>query len=230
MPWYDGGSLLHELESIHVGSDHDLIDCRFPVQWVVRPQDARYPDYRGYAGQVAAGVFRVGDEVVALPSGLQSRIQRIEMPHARGEEQLEVAHPPMSVVLHLEDDIDIARGDMICRPMNRPRSGQDLEVMVVWLHTDPLLTRKKYAIKHTTRTARCLIKKLQYEVDVKSFHRVPAESLGLNQMGRVSLRVTQPLLFDAYRQSRVTGSLVFIDEATHQTVGAGMIVGETGVV
>jgi sulfate adenylyltransferase large subunit len=230
MPWYAGGSLLHELESVHIASDRDLIDCRFPVQWVIRPQDDRYPDYRGYAGQVAAGVFKVGDEVTVLPSGLATRIARIEMPGPDGIEQLERAQPPMSVVLHLEDDLDVARGDMICRPRNRPEAGQDIDAMVVWMHPEPLRPRKKYALKHTTNAARCLVKELQYKVDIDTLHRQPAEALGLNEIGRIRLRATKPLLFDPYRHCRETGGFILVDEATNLTVGAAMIVGPSGVV
>jgi bifunctional enzyme CysN/CysC len=230
MPWYQGSSLLHKLESVHIASDKDLIDCRFPVQWVVRPQTDEHHDYRGYAGTVAAGVFKVGDDVVALPSGMPSRIAAIDMPGPGGIEPLQQAHPPMSVVLRLEDDVDISRGDMLCRPRNRPEVGQDIDAMVVWMAAEPMQVRKKYAIKHTTNSARCMIKDLQYRVDIHSLHREPATELGLNEIGRVSMRTTKPLFYDPYRQCRATGGFIIIDEATNNTVGAGMIVGESAVV
>ncbi|WP_405141852.1 sulfate adenylyltransferase subunit CysN [Sphaerisporangium sp. NBC_01403] len=225
MPWYQGTSLLHHLENLHIASDRNLVDVRFPVQYVIRPQRATDPafhDYRGYAGQVAGGVIKPGDEVLHLPSGLATRVASIDTFDGPVEE----AFAPMSVTLRLEDDIDISRGDMICRPNNRPQVAQDLQAMVCWM-TDGLKLgpRSKLVIKHTTRTARALVRDLHYRLDVNTLHRdEAATSLGLNEIGRVSLRVTQPLFVDDYSRNRLTGGFILIDETTNGTVGAGMIV------
>ena len=225
MDWFEGTSLLHHLETVHIASDRNLIDARFPVQYVLRPNTDDHHDYRGYAGRVAAGVFKPGDEVMVLPSGFSTRIKRIDT----FDGPVEGAFAPMSVTMLLEDEIDISRGDMICRPHNQPTSSQDIDAMVCWLtETSSLSPRTKLAIKHTTRTARALVKDVQYRLDINTLHRDDAaSSLGLNEMGRVSLRTTLPLFFDEYRRSRETGSFILIDEATNSTVGAGMILGET---
>jgi len=224
MPWYDGPSLLHHLEHVHIASDRNLIDVRFPVQYVVRPHRADDPDlhdYRGYAGQVAGGVLKPGDEVVHLPSGLTTRIRRI----VTADGDVAEAFAPMSVTLLLEDDIDISRGDMICRPHNRPSATQDLDAMVCWMAEGRTLTpRTKLLIKHTTRTAKVMVRDLLYRLDVNTLHRdEPAEALSLNEIGRVSLRVTQPLFVDEYQRNRLTGGFILIDEGTNATVGAGMV-------
>ena len=222
MPWYEGSSLLHQLEHVHVSSDRNLIDVRFPVQYVVRPQSTEFPDYRGYAGTVAGGVLKPGDDVLVLPSGLPSRIEAIETAAGPVPE----AFPPMSVTVRLADDIDISRGDMICRPHNAPRVTQELDATVTWMSDQPLVPGRKYAIKHTTRSARVLVKELQYRLDVNTLHRdETADRLGLNDVGRVRLRCTQPLLADEYRRNRSTGSFILIDEASNATVGAGIITG-----
>jgi bifunctional enzyme CysN/CysC len=219
-PWYDGPSLLHHLENVHVASDRNLIDVRFPVQYVIRPQSKEYPDYRGYAGQVAGGVLKPGDTVTVLPSGFSTRIEAIDSPHGPVAE----AFAPMSVVIRLADNLDVSRGDMICRPKNMPTVTQDLDAMVCWMATAPLRAGAKLAIKHTTRTARVLVKELQYRLDVNSLHRDEASSeLGLNDIGRVRLRCTQPLFVDDYRNNRTTGGFILMDEATNVTVAAGMI-------
>jgi bifunctional enzyme CysN/CysC len=225
MAWYDGPSLLHHLEHLHIASDRNLIDVRFPVQYVIRPgkaTDQRLHDYRGYAGQVAGGVLKPGDEVMHLPSGLTTRIAGIDTADGPVEE----AFAPMSVTLLLEDDIDISRGDMICRPNNRPAVAQDIEAMVCWMTDERTLTpRSRLAIKHTSRSARAMVRELHYRLDVNTLHRDEnATALGLNEIGRVSLRVTQPLFADEYGRNRLTGGFVLIDEATNVTVGAGMIV------
>jgi bifunctional enzyme CysN/CysC len=222
-PWYQGSPLLHHLEEVHIASDRNLIDVRFPVQYVLRPYNDEFHDYRGFAGQVAGGVLRPGDEVVVLPSGFASTIASIDTFDGPVDE----AFPPMSVTVRLTDDIDISRGDMICRPHNQPHTGQDIDAMVCWLTERGQLTPgAKYAIKHTTRSARALVKDLQYRLDVNTLHREDGvQALGLNDIGRVTLRTTQPLFFDAYRRSRATGSFVLIDEATNGTVAAGMIIG-----
>jgi bifunctional enzyme CysN/CysC len=220
MPWYDGSSLLHHLEDVHIASDRNLIDVRFPVQYVIRPQSASHPDYRGYAGTVAGGVLKPGDEVIVLPSGLKSKIAAIDM--AGG--QVAEAFPPMSVTIRLTDDLDVSRGDMICRPHNMPTVTQDIEAMICWLSDTPLSVRGMYAIKHTTRSARAQVRELDYRIDVNTLHRDDsAGSLSLNEIGRVTLRTTQPLFVDAYRRNRTTGSFLLIDEATGSTVGAGMM-------
>ncbi len=220
MAWYEGPSLLHHLENVHVASDRDLVDARFPVQYVVRPKSDEYHDYRGYAGRVAGGVMKPGDEVLVLPSGMTSKIAQIDL----FDQELEAAYPPMSVTIRLEDDVDVSRGDMICRPQNAPKPSQDIDAMVCWMSSTPLQPRQKLAIKHTTRTARALVKDLQYRLDVNSLHRdLETKELALNEIGRVQLRTTVPLLCDPYEKNRTTGSFILIDEATGVTVGAGMI-------
>ncbi len=221
MPWYEGTSLLHHLEEVHIASDRNLIDCRFPVQYVIRPRSDAFHDYRGYAGTVAGGVFKRGDDVVVLPSGFSSRIRSIDTFDGPVEE----AFPPMSVTLTLEDDLDVSRGDMICRPHNRPVAGQDVEAMVCWLDEQAALTPGgKLGIKQTTRSARALVKDLRYRLDINTLHRdEAATSLTLNEIGRVTLRTTVPLFYDEYRRNRATGSFILVDEHTQHTVGAGMI-------
>jgi sulfate adenylyltransferase large subunit len=224
MPWHDGPSLLHHLEHVHIASDRNLIDVRFPVQYVIRPHqatDRALHDYRGYAGQVAGGVLKPGDEVMHLPSGLTTRIARIDT--ARGP--VPEAYSPMSVTLVLEDDLDVSRGDMICRPHNQPMASQDVEGMVSWMsESKPLAARDRLVVKHTSRTVKAIVRDLQYRLDVNTLHRDEnADRLGLNEVGRVSLRLTQPLFFDPYNRNRQTGGLILIDEATNATVGALMI-------
>ncbi len=223
MPWYSGSSLLHYLENIHVASDRNLIDVRFPVQYVIRPHSDAYHDYRGYAGQVVGGVLKKGDDVMVLPSGFTSRIAAVET--ADGE--IEEAFPPMSVTIRLEDEIDISRGDMICRPHNMPTVSQDIDAMLCWMdESASLKVGKKYSIKHTTRTARTIVKDLQYRLDVNTLHRdEDADELTLNEIGRVRLRTTVPLLCDEYSRNRSTGGFVLVDEGTNRTVAAGMIAG-----
>ena len=224
MPWYDGPSLLHHLEHVHIASDRNLIDVRFPVQYVIRPHQATDPelhDYRGYAGQVAGGVLKPGDEVMHLPSGLTTKIKRIDTARGPAGE----AFAPMSVTLLLEDDLDISRGDMICRPHNQPEVTQDAEAMVSWMSESTVLTpRSRLIVKHTTRTVKALVKDLHYRLDVNTLHRdETAGRLGLNEIGRVTLRLTQPLFCDPYHRNRQTGGLILIDEGTSATVGAAMI-------
>ncbi|QGN33272.1 sulfate adenylyltransferase subunit CysN [Microlunatus sp. Gsoil 973] len=222
MPWYEGPSLIHHLEHLHIASDRELRDVRFPVQYVIRPKSDQFHDYRGYAGQVAGGVLKPGDEVMVLPSGMTSTIEAIDM----FDQQIDEAFAPMSVVVRLSDDIDVSRGDMICRTKNMPEQTQDVDAMVCWMTTAPLRPRAKLAIKHTTRTARALVKNVQYRLDVNTLHRDQTiGELGLNEIGRVQLRVTQPLMVDPYERNRTTGSFILIDEATGVTVGAGMING-----
>jgi bifunctional enzyme CysN/CysC len=222
MPWYEGPSLLHHLEHVHIASDRNLVDVRFPVQYVIRPQSSAYPDYRGYAGQVASGVLKPGDEVMVLPSGFTTKIVGIDTPAGEVDE----AFPPMSVTLRLADEIDIARGDLICRPNNAPSVAQNIEALVCWMdETRPLTVGGKYAVKHTTRNARTLVRGLNYRLDINTLHRDEgATELKLNEIGRVRLRTTVPLLCDPYRRNRTTGGFVIIDEGTNRTVGAAMII------
>jgi sulfate adenylyltransferase large subunit len=220
MPWYNGSSLMHHLEHIHVASDRDLVDTRLPVQYVVRPKSDQFHDYRGYAGMVAGGVLKPGDEVVVLPSGMTSKIAGIDL----FDKEISEAFPPMSVTVRLEDDVDVSRGDMIARVKNAPKPSQDIDAMVCWMTNEPLRKGQKLAIKHTTRNGRALIKDIQYRLDINSLHRdQETKELGLNEIGRVQLRTTVPLLCDPYSKNRTTGSFILIDEATGVTVGAGMI-------
>jgi bifunctional enzyme CysN/CysC/sulfate adenylyltransferase subunit 1 len=220
MPWYNGSSLMHHLEHVHVASDRDLVDARLPVQYVIRPKSDDFHDYRGYAGQVASGVFKPGDEVVVLPSGMTSTIAGIDL----FDQEIGEAFPPMSVTVRLTDDVDVSRGDMIARVKNAPTPSQDIDAMICWMTTEPLRPKQKLAIKHTTRTGRAVIKSIQYRLDVNTLHRdQETGELGLNEIGRVQLRTTVPLLCDSYSKNRTTGSFILIDEATGVTVGAGMI-------
>ncbi|WP_207345970.1 sulfate adenylyltransferase subunit CysN [Arthrobacter sp. E3] len=221
MPWYTGTPLLNHLENVYVGSDRNLVDGRFPVQYVVRPHSNQFHDYRGYAGKIASGVMKVGDEVIVLPSGMPSRISGIDY----GGKAVEEAFAPMSVTVRLEDDIDISRGDMICRPNNQPEVSQDIDAMVAWMSDEPLRPGQKFAIKHTTRRTRAFVKDIYYELDVNTLHRNEgASALQLNMIGRVKLRTTSPLLADPYSRNRETGGFVLIDERSNATVGAGMVV------
>jgi bifunctional enzyme CysN/CysC len=220
MPWYQGTSLLHHIEHVHVASDRNLVDTRFPVQYVVRPQSDAHHDYRGYAGTVASGVLRPGDEIQVLPSGLTTTIAGIDSPRGPVDE----AFAPMAVTVRLTDDLDVSRGDLICRPANAPHVTQDLDALVCWMTDEPLRARQRLAVKHTTRTVRAMVKDLQYRLDINTLHRDPdAGELGLNDIGRVRLRTTQPLFVDDYARNRVTGRFILIDEATNATVGAGML-------
>jgi bifunctional enzyme CysN/CysC len=222
MPWYGGATLLWHLENAYVASDRNLIDPRFPVQYVIRPMSRSHPDYRGYAGRVEAGVFRPGDEVLCLPSGFTTTIESIEVlgePVAAGE-------PNLSLTMILRDPLDVSRGDLICRPGNRPHSGQDIDAMVCWFSDQPMSLTSTYSIKHTTRTVRGRINLLRYRLDTETLHREEGvEQLGMNEIGRVTMRTTQPLFFDPYHRCRSTGSFIFVDEATNETVGCGMILG-----
>jgi bifunctional enzyme CysN/CysC len=227
MPWYEGTSLLHYLEDVHIASDRNLIDVRFPVQYVIRPHqssDAKLHDFRGYAGTVAGGVIRTGDEVTVLPSGFTTSVKAVWSP---GGKKIDEAFAAMAATIELAEDIDISRGDLICRPHNRPHVGQDIDAMVCWLTSESeLKPGTRYTLKHTTRSTRAVVRDLEYRLDVNTLHRDDtASSLKLNEIGRIRLRAQQPLLFDAYRRSRETGSFILIDEATNNTVAAGMITG-----
>ena len=219
MKWYEGAPLLYHLEHVHVASDRNLVDVRFPVQWVIRP--AEQGEGRGYAGQIAAGILRKGDDVHVVPSGDKSRIASIDGPLGEVEE----AVPPMSVVVRLEDELDISRGDMLCRPGNRPHRSRQLEAMVCWMSDSPVAVGKRLMLKHTTRWVHATVDDIRYRVEVENLHRdTSAESLELNDIGRLKIRTTSPLAVDDYRRNRTTGSFILVDEATNDTVGAGMIV------
>jgi sulfate adenylyltransferase subunit 1 len=221
MNWYEGSTLMHLLENIHIGSDHNHVDCRFPVQFVVRPQSAEYPDYRGYAGRIEGGVFKSGDEVTILPSGVKSKIKSIDTFDGEAEE----AFSPMSVCITLTDDIDISRGDMLVRENNKPNIAQDIDVMICWMNEKKMMPNGKYVIRHTSQTTRCIIKEVKYKMDINSLHRMEDEKeIGLNDIGRVTIRTTKPLLFDSYTRNRNTGSIILVNEATNETVAAGMII------
>ncbi|MGB5943430.1 MAG: GTP-binding protein [Leeuwenhoekiella sp.] len=221
MDWYKGDSLLGTLETIHISSDYNMVDCRFPVQNVIRPFSDEFHDFRGYAGKVVSGIYKVGDEVVALPSGLKSKIKSIHL----GEKELQEAFPPQSVTMTLEDDIDISRGDMLVRENNQPDSKQDLEVMLCWLNDDAMAPRAKYAIKHTSVDARAVVKQVLYKVNINTLHREETvDTVSKNDIIRVKLRTTKPLLVDEYNQNRFTGSIILVDESTHETVAAGMVI------
>lgn len=220
MPWYDGPTLLGALETVQVSADHNHADARFPVQYVIRPRDDAHHDFRGYAGRVHGGVFRPGDDVVALPSGLKSRIKSIEI----FDRALSEAYAPMSVTLLLEDELDIGRGDMLVKPGNQPSGAQDIDLMLCWLNGAAMKVGGTYALKHTTRDLRCVVKQVHHKVDINTLKPIEGErALELNDIGRVQIRTTQPLYFDAYRKNRATGSVILIDEFTNETVGAGMI-------
>ena len=220
MPWYQGATLLYTLEHVHVGNDLNYVDSRFPVQYVIRPQRDDYHDYRGYAGRVAGGVFKPGDDIVVLPAGFTSKIRSIDT----YEGSVTEAYPPMSVTITLEDDIDISRGDMIVKPNNQPEVTQDLEVMLCWLNDKPLNPKGRYTLRHTSRETRCVVKDIRYKVDINTLHRMDGDvQMGLNDIGRVLLRTSAPVMCDAYTRNRSTGAIVLVDEFTHETVAAGMI-------
>jgi sulfate adenylyltransferase subunit 1 len=221
MPWYQGTTLMYHLEHVHISSDLNQIDCRFPVQYVIRPRSEKFPDYRGYAGRISGGVFRAGDPVMVLPSGFTSRIKSIGL----AEKELEEAFAPMSVTMTLEDDIDISRGDMIVRENNVPQSGQDIELMICWFNKRALQSDSRYLLQHTTHEVRCQVKEVRYKMDITTLRRIQQDpALGMNDIGRIRIRTTQPLYYDSYRRNRYTGSVIFIDEQTQETVGAGMII------
>ncbi len=220
--WYEGPTLMYYLENVHIASDHNFIDVRFPVQHVIRPYSDEFHDYRGYAGRVSGGIIKKNDEVTLLPSGFTSCIDKIMGPDGEMDE----AFPPQSVTVLLKDDFDLSRGDMIVRKNNQPEVSQDLELMICWFDNEKaLLPKGKYTIMHTTKTARCVIKEVRYKLNINSLHRNEEDkTINMNDIGRVVIRTTSPLFYDSYRTNRITGSVIFIDEATNNTVGAGMII------
>ncbi|NOZ46480.1 MAG: sulfate adenylyltransferase [Chlorobi bacterium] len=221
MDWYDGPTLLFLLENIHIGSDVNHIDTRFPVQYVIRPQSDEFHDYRGYGGRIVSGILRKGDKIKVLPSGFSSSIKSIDIMN----KSIEKAFAPQSVTITIEDDIDISRGDMIVKENNGPQIGQDIDTMICWLNEKPLVLKGKYAVKHTSKDVRCMVTDIKFKVDINTLERnVEDKVIGLNDIARISIRTTKPLFYDSYRKNRSTGSLILIDEATNETVGACMIV------
>ena len=221
-PWFDGPTLMYYLENVHIASDHNYIDSRFPVQFVIRPYKEEFHDYRGYAGRIAGGIFKKGDEVMLLPSGFTSKVAKIQGPAGEQEE----AYPPESITILLEDDYDLSRGDMIVRANNSPEVTQDIEVMLVWFDGETALKPNgKYGLMHTTQNIRCIIKEIRYKLDINTLHREQEDlNIGMNDVGRVVLRTTKPIFVDPYRKNRITGSLILIDEVTNSTVAACMII------
>ena len=221
MDWYQGAPLLHTLETMHISSDINKVDARFPVQTVLRPQREGFIDYRGYAGRVASGVLRVNDEITVMPSGFTSKIKTINT----FDGEIQEAFAPMSVSITLEDDIDISRGDMIVRSNNKPEALQDIEVMLCWLHNNTAKPRAKYTIRHTSNEQKAMIKEVIYKIDIKTLGRNnESKELTMNDIAKVKIRTTKPLMVDSYRENRTTGSIILVDDATNETVAAGMIV------
>ena len=221
MDWYQGSTLLSTLETFYISSDTNKIDARFPVQTVLRPQSEDFRDYRGYAGRIASGIYRVGDEVAVLPSGFTSKIRSINA----GEQEVEEAYAPMSVAITLEDDIDVSRGDMIVKKNNQPEMEQEFDVMLCWLNHEAAKPRTKYIILHTSHEERAIIKEVVYKIDINSFERDKSDpSLAMNDIARVKIRTTRRMMLDSYRENRNTGSIILIDENTNETVAAGMVV------
>lgn len=221
MNWYQGAPLLSTLEDMHISSDINKIDARFPVQTVLRPQRDGFIDYRGYAGRVASGIFRPGDEITVMPSGFTSKIKSIDTL----EGELQRAHAPMSVSITLENDIDISRGDMIVKTNNKPEPKQEFDAMLCWLNNSPARPRAKYTILHTSNDQKAMINNVMYKIDVNSYDRIEDDKeLKMNDISRVTIRTMRPLMIDEYRDNRITGSFTLVDDTTHETVAAGMIV------
>ena len=221
MDWYQGSTLMYHLETVHISSDYNHVDCRFPIQTVIRPHTLEHQDFRGFAGRIAGGVFKPGDKVKILPSGFNSTIKTVEL----NGDKISEAFAPMSVTMTLEDEIDVSRGDMIVRENNVPTIGQDLDVLVTWMSSKPLQLRTKVVIKHTTKECLGMIKELKYKVDINSLHRIEdIDAITMNDIARISIRASKPLFYDAYQQNRQTGSIIIIDEQTNETIGAGMII------
>ena len=221
MDWYKGSTMMYHLETVHISSDYNHIDCRFPIQSVIRPHTLDNQDFRGFAGRIDGGIFKPGDKVKTLPSGFVSTIKSIEL----NGEQITEAFAPMSVTMTLEDEIDNSRGDMIVRENNVPEVGQDLDILVTWMNASPLHPRTKVIIKHTTNECMAMVKELKYKVDINTLHRIEEiDLLEMNDIGRITLRTSKPLFYDAYKRNRQTGSLIIVDEQTNETIGAGMII------
>ncbi len=221
MTWFEGSTLLHTLENIHIGNDHNLVDCRLPIQTVLRPHNKEFHDFRGYAGRISSGTFKVGDEIMVLPSGLSSKISSI----VYNQEKIDIAYPPMSVAITLEDDIDVTRGDMIARPNNHPSISQDIEIMACWMGNHSLHTSKKFILLNGTTECKAIIKEIRYKVDINTLHRLEDnKEINKNDIARFKLRTTKPILADSYQNNRNTGAIILVDPDTNQTVAAGMVI------
>jgi len=221
MDWYEGSTLMYHLETVHISSDYNHIDCRFPIQTVIRPHTHEHQDFRGFAGRIDGGVFKIGDKVKSLPSGFVSTIKTIEL----NGEIIKEAFSPMSVTMTLTDEIDNSRGDMIVRENNVPEMGQDINVLVTWMSTVPLQARTKVVIKHTTNECLGMVKELKYKIDINTLHRIEGiQEIVMNEIARISIRTSKPIFYDSYKKNRQTGSIIIIDEQTNETIGAGMII------
>ncbi len=222
MPWYQGNSLLYTLENVHLGSDNNMVDARFPVQRVIRPQSKEYPDFRGFAGRIEGGVFKPGDEVLLLPSGFETKINSIS---SYDKATISEAFYPMSVVMTLDGEFDLSRGDMITKKNRKPEVSQDIDLMICWFNEKNLVPRGKYIIKHTTKEMRCMLKDVQYKVDVKTLHKVEDDlQVELNDIAKVTLRSSKPLFVDSFKDNKNTGCIILIDEFTNETVACGMVI------
>ena len=221
MSWFQNAPLLHTLETIHISSDINKIDTRFPVQIILRPQSDEHRDYRGYAGRLSSGILRKNDNVVVLPSGLESKVKSINL----FNEEIDEAFAPMSIAITLEDDIDVSRGDMIVKSNNKPQISREIDAMICWLNHIPAKPGAKYILIHTTNNLRAMITELIYKIDINNFSRITDnKDLNMNDIARVKIKLTKPLLKDSYRDNRITGSLILIDESTNETVAAAMII------
>jgi sulfate adenylyltransferase subunit 1 len=221
MDWYEGSTLMYHLETVHISSDYNHIDCRFPIQSVIRPQTHEHRDFRGFAGRIDGGVFKVGDKVKSLPSGFVSTVKAIEL----NGEAITEAFAPMSITMTLADEIDNSRGDMIVRENNVPEVGQDLKVLVTWMSATPLQAHTKVVIKHTTNECLAVVKELNYKIDINTLHRIEEiQEVAMNEIAKISIRTSKPIFYDAYKKNRQTGSIIIIDEQTNETIGAGMII------
>ena len=222
MDWYNGSTLLYHLETVYNGSDFNHIDSRFPVQWVVRPHSDKYHDFRGFAGRIAGGVFKPGDSIKVLPSGFKSKIKSIHLM----DEELKEAYSPMSVVMTLEDEIDISRGNMLVKENNQPNVLQDIDAMICWFSSAKSLSGKgKFIVRHTTNDVQAIVSEVKYKVNINTLHKIEDDlELKLNDIGRISIRTSAPLFVDSYSKNRITGSIILIDPLTNETVAAGMII------
>jgi len=221
MPWFEGACLLYHLENVYVGADENHVQARFPVQWVIRPQSDKFHDFRGFAGRVAGGVFKPGDEVTVMPSGFSTKVKAIH----QAEKDLDEAFAPQSVTITLEDEIDISRGDMLVKANNPPKQGQDIEAMICWFSNTNLNPSGKFVIRHTTKETKAIVQEIRYKVDINTLRKEEDTSkFSLNEIGRISLRTASPLFYDSYNQNRQTGSFILIDPGTNETVAAGMII------
>ena len=221
MIWYEGSTLMYYLENVHISSDYNHVDCRFPVQHVIRPHTHEHHDYRAFAGRIDGGVFKPGDKVKVLPSGFTSKIKNIDL----FGESIDEAFAPMSINLTLEDEIDVSRGDMVVRENNIPQVGQDLEVLVTWMSQTPLSEKKKVVIKHTTNECLAIIKQIKYRIDINTLHRIEdVNCIEMNDIARISIRSSKLIFYDSYKKNRQTGSLIIIDNETNETIGAAMII------